>query len=40
MSDWGWVAIGYVAVYSVLGGYMGLLLYRSRVLRRRLEGVT
>lgn len=37
MSDWGWVAFGYVVMYGILGAYVGWLAYRIRLVRRKLR---
>lgn len=39
MSAWGWVTLAYVATFASLGGYSGLLVYRIRVARRRLQDI-
>lgn len=30
MSDWGWVAFGYLVVYGTLAAYTALLVIRTR----------
>lgn len=37
MSDWGWVAFGYVVVYGGLVLYATFLARRHRIARHRLE---
>ena len=37
MSDWGWVTFGYVVVYGVVFAYAGVLMWRIRVVRSRVD---
>lgn len=39
MSDWGWVAFGYVVVYGGIAGYAVFLAVRIRKARGRLNGL-
>ncbi len=37
MTDWGWVALGYVTMYGLVAAYVGWIATRIRTARRRLD---
>jgi hypothetical protein len=40
MSEWSWVVFAYSVSYAALLGYVGILAWRIRTARRRLEEVS
>ncbi len=39
MSEWSWVAFGYVAAYAALGGYLAVLVGKAVTVRRRRDKI-